>query len=185
MGEIYRSTESNVIKDAAGGKAINKRYGPHRALVFISHRQTDAAAAGAVAKVLIEVADVDVYLEAFDPKLSTSGNPNTVVSVIDFGLNACTHLVAVVSDNTRGSWWVPYEIGVARNRPVPCAVLPLSNVKDLPEYMRTVDVVKDTYELVGWTKKLPNRYIYKSVNPAEFAIPGLPSFRTDQIIYRD
>lgn len=139
----------------------------------------------AIARALIEIADVDVFLDAFNPALSASGTPEQVTGIIDFGLNACTHLLAVISDNTRGSWWVPYEVGVARNRPMPCGLILFENVKDLPEYLQTVSNVQDVNGLINWAKgTLPQVRVHKSVNPSDITVPGLPNFRRDGVVFR-
>ncbi|WP_082505269.1 toll/interleukin-1 receptor domain-containing protein [Deinococcus sp. Leaf326] len=176
-----------ATKSAQGGKAYyeSRRYNSRQSLIFISHRQNDGEVARKLAHFLVDFADVDVYMEAFNPTLASSGNPQAVVDVIDFGLNACTHLIAIISDNTRGSWWVPYEIGIARNRPVPCAVMPLTNVLDLPEYMKTVEVVRDTNNLVLWTKRLFTTRVAKSVSPNSIDIPNFPTYRQTPIVFRD
>lgn len=184
---IYSTENLTFTKSAEGGQRFRNlhSYGGNKALVFVSHRQADTQAAWAIARALIEIADVDVFLDAFNPALSTSGNPEKVTGVIDFGLSACTHLLAVVSDNTRGSWWVPYEFGVARNRPVPCGLTLLQNVKDLPEYLQTAHTVQDVYGLVNWAKTtLPQVRVHKSVNPSDITVPGLPQFRREGVVFR-
>ena len=90
----------------------------------------------------------------------------------------------MVSDNTRGSRWVPYEVGVASNRPVPCGLTLLEHVKDLPEYLRTAHSVQDVHGLNNWAKgTLPQIRVSKSVSPADFRIPGLPQFRQEGVTY--
>ena len=184
MASILDDRTLTFKKSAESGRLfrMERRYDPNKALVFVSHRQADAHAARAVAQVLVEVADVDVYLDAFNTALAASGDPAAVTDVIDFGLNVCTHLLAVVSDNTRGSWWVPYQVGVARNRPVPCGFTLLETVQDLPEYLRTADIVQDADELVRWAKgNLPNQRVNKSLSPTGVSVPGLPTFRRERV----
>lgn len=185
-GTIYSTENLNFTRSAEGGQNFRsaRSYGANNALVFVSHRQADAQAAWAIARALIDIADVDVFLAAFNPALSASGNPEHVTGVIDFGLNACTHLLAVVSDNTRGSWWVPYEVGVARNRPVRCGLTLLERVKDLPEYLQTVDTVQDVDGLIRWAKTaLPHVRSYKNVRPFDYTIPGLPQYRREGVTF--
>lgn len=186
-GTIYSTENLTVATGGAAGRVFrsSRSYGGDKALVFVSHRQADTQAAWAIARALIDIADVDVFVDAFNPTLSASGNPTQVTGVIDFGLNACTHLLAVVSDNTRGSWWVPYEVGVARNRPVPCGLTLLETVKDLPEYLQTAHTVQDVHGLISWAKgALPQVWVSKSVSPTDFRIPGLPQFRREGVTFR-
>lgn len=188
VGTLYTLENLTFAKSSEGGRLFrtSRPYGSPTALVFISHRQTDARSAYAIARTLIDVAEVDVFLAAFDPSLGASGMPEQVTGVIDFGLNACTHLLAVISDNTRGSWWVPYEVGVARNRPVPCGLTLLSTVKDLPEYLRATPIVQDVTGLITWAnRQLPHGRLHKGVSPLDFTVPDLPTHRQERIVFTD
>lgn len=183
-GRIIRGEGlEGVLKSASGGQAIKSAwgYGSEKALVFISHRQADAVTALAIAYALMEIANVDIYLDSFNPELARAGSADEVTGVIDCGLNACTHLLAVISNKTRGSWWVPYEIGIAKFRPVPRALVLLEEVRELPEYLRSTDVLKDKIEISNWAKNLPGRIVAKSVST--FEIPGIPYARTSEPVY--
>lgn len=53
----------------------------------------------------------------------------------------CTHLLALVTDNTKGSWWVPFEVGVARR--APRAISTFTNLlRGLPEYLTEWPVLR-------------------------------------------
>jgi hypothetical protein len=43
--------------------------------------------------------------------------------------------MAVVSTNTKGSWWVPWEIGIATEKDYPIATYAGDNIT-LPEYLK-------------------------------------------------
>lgn len=47
----------------------------------------------------------------------------------------CSHLIAVVSENTEGSWWVPFEIGEATIIDNRIATFQVGYVT-LPEYLK-------------------------------------------------
>ncbi|GGB80643.1 hypothetical protein GCM10008019_41140 [Deinococcus soli (ex Cha et al. 2016)] len=161
----------NYTRDAAGGR-LYKSANAFKDLVFISHRQSDAKTARELAFFLRSVG-VDVYIEALAP--ISNRDPSVVTDVIDFGLNACSHLIAIISNNTRGSWWVPYEIGIAKHRPVPYGLLVLDNVTQLPEYLANAPIIKDNYELINWTKNFKTRTMQKSAY--EIDIQSLPRLR--------
>jgi hypothetical protein len=68
------------------------------------------------------------------------------------GLANCTHLLALISTATRGSWWVPYEIGSVRGRSKQLAFFVHKEVRDLPDYL-----------VYGWAKEVSSkRYLTES-----------------------
>lgn len=51
-------------------------------------------------------------------------------------LSECTHLTAVISNNTKFSWWVPFEIGLATEKDFPIStVVSYTNRDQLPDYL--------------------------------------------------
>jgi hypothetical protein len=100
--------------------------------VFLSHRQSDSIRAFAVYLRLI-ANGIPAYLDEVDPPLE--GDPERLTQRLREALYRCTHLLAVVSKATRGSWWVPFEIGLATERAYPIATYLLEDV-DTPEYLR-------------------------------------------------
>ena len=87
--------------------------------LFVSHRQTDAKAALRIAY-LACTAGFNYWLDILDPKLaalgaSGAGTPYQLAiataAVIEMALLNCTHVIAVITDNTPGTLWVPYEYG--------------------------------------------------------------------------
>lgn len=83
------------------------------AKVFISHKQEDAKIAGEIAA-YVKIKGLDVYLDVIDTQLGRDG-PD-LADYIRKRLDECTQLLAVLSANTRVSWWVPWEIGVATEK---------------------------------------------------------------------
>lgn len=79
--------------------------------VFVSHRTADDAKAQALAHRLFTKHNIKCYLDHFDPVASTT---REITTLIVGRINICTHLMALVTNATVGSWWVPFEIGVAR-----------------------------------------------------------------------
>ena len=91
----------------------------HPKRVFISHRQADYLEAKKAAKMLTG-RKINVWLDIYDPTLqilgSGPGKPTLVRSlaialIIEMALINCTHVLALLTQNTRGSMWVPYEYG--------------------------------------------------------------------------
>ncbi|MFJ2687949.1 toll/interleukin-1 receptor domain-containing protein [Pseudomonas sp. NPDC087342] len=77
--------------------------------VFISYRHVDRPQAIAINNRLIQ-ANIKTYLDVLDPESQTTDD---ITGVITRNISDCTHLLAVVSESTALSWWVPFEIGEA------------------------------------------------------------------------
>ncbi|MGE8152304.1 toll/interleukin-1 receptor domain-containing protein [Pseudomonas vancouverensis] len=77
--------------------------------VFISYRHMDRAHAIHINTRLMQ-ANIRTYLDVLDPESQTTED---ITGVITRNISECTHLLAVVSERTAQSWWVPFEIGEA------------------------------------------------------------------------
>lgn len=77
--------------------------------VFISYRHSDRPHAIAINNRL-KLANIKTYLDVLDPESQTTDD---ITGVITRNITECTHLLAVVSERTAHSWWVPFEIGEA------------------------------------------------------------------------
>ncbi|MGH8387088.1 MAG: toll/interleukin-1 receptor domain-containing protein [Pseudomonas sp.] len=77
--------------------------------VFISYRHMDRAHAVHINTRLMQ-ANIKTYLDVLDAESQTTDD---ITGVITRNISECTHLLAVVSDKTASSWWVPFEIGEA------------------------------------------------------------------------
>lgn len=133
--------------------ALHKSASIYRPCVFISHRKTDKIVARKIMNFL-HTMELDTYFDQNDTRLQTvhaAGNEEAVASCIEDGLNHCTHLLGIISVNTAGSWWVPYEIGSARGRKKPIAHLMLRGVDSYPEFIKLGRVLIDQYDLEKWT----------------------------------
>ena len=99
--------------------------------VFISHKKEDQDIAIELGKYLTEQLDVDIYLDLFDSELreavSVENDAKIVASVIN-GLKLSQVLLCIITDKTRLSWWVPYEIGMADNAGVKIATVYKGNI---------------------------------------------------------
>ena len=79
------------------------------------------------------------------------------------GLANCTHLLAFISTATRGSWWVPYEIGSVRGRSKQLAFFVHKEVRDLPDYLVFGKKILDQPDFYGWAKEVSSkRYLTES-----------------------
>lgn len=110
--------------------------------IFLSHQQTDSTLALKIQGHLKNNHDIDCYLDVIDPKFD---NGEDIAAHVRKELDKCTQLLAVVSDATKASWWVPWEIGVATEKDFPLATFG-GNV-ELPEYLKKWPYLKSTSDL--------------------------------------
>ena len=120
--------------------------------VFISHRTLDDSIAEDVRYRLENIH----HIECWTDDVNAQEDPNTITEQILVGINKCTHLIGVITDNTVGSWWVPYEIGVAQQALHPVASYSNKYTWQLPEYLRKWPVLKTDSDIDEFAR------IYKS-----------------------
>lgn len=101
--------------------------------VFISHQKTDSSLAERVAH-RIKYNGFDTYLDTLDDALVRDG-PELANHLLR-KLATCDQLIAVVSTETRNSWWVPWEIGVGSEKGLRMATYSYDFI-DLPSYLKT------------------------------------------------
>jgi hypothetical protein len=112
--------------------------------VFISHQRADSTLAGNVALRLRTYHQIDCYLDLIDPEASKTGDK--LGEHLREQLGLCTQLLAVVSQNTKTSWWVPWEIGISTEKDQPIATYAGDNTT-LPEYLRKWPYLRTHAEL--------------------------------------
>jgi len=78
--------------------------------VFISHSTRDDLIATLV-RLALHTRGVSSYADHFD---SAAGSTRHITRLLVRRINDCTHLLAIITRATITSWWVPFEIGVAR-----------------------------------------------------------------------
>lgn len=125
--------------------------------VFISHKKEDEATAKAIGDYLMQQVGVDIYLDLYDIELKEAvsvDNDKKIVESIKKGIGTSSHLLCLVSDKTRLSWWVPYEVGVAGEHGKQIATLKLRGVEDIPSFLKTEKVLKSIQEFFDYTKTL-------------------------------
>jgi hypothetical protein len=81
--------------------------------VFISHKNTDSLLASRVAQ-RVRLNGIDTYLDVIDDALVKDG-PDLADLLLD-RMSKCDQLIAVLSESTKTSWWVPWEIGVGSEK---------------------------------------------------------------------
>ena len=133
--------------------------------VFISHKQEDSALAISVKNAFTQYG-ITSYLDLLDSKISGDGKELT--EHIKENLNSCTDIIVVMSEETKKSWWVPFEIGMAAQVDMPTASFLKSEV-ELPDYLSywpRLKTVSDIGKYITIRKitemTFQDRYIYHS-----------------------
>ena len=124
--------------------------------IFISHKYEDLDAAREVADYIMDYG-IDVYLDDCDLKLQKAvdaHNSEGIVSCIENGLNRSTHILVLVTENTRMSWWVPYETGYAKKGEKGIASLLLKKADGFPDYLKIETTLKGFEDLTKFLDTL-------------------------------
>ncbi|WP_369682551.1 toll/interleukin-1 receptor domain-containing protein [Asticcacaulis taihuensis] len=112
--------------------------------VFISHQNADSILAQQISNRLRSIHGIESYLDIIDPDIRLSGDD--LGSYVRLQLSKCTQLLAVVSANTKSSWWVPWEIGLATEKEQPIATF-AGGFTQLPEYLKKWPYLQSDYDL--------------------------------------
>lgn len=125
--------------------------------IFISHKHEDEVAAKKIADYIMNIAKIDVYLDKNDSGLQHAveiGNDKGIVSAIEKGITVSSHLLCLVSEHTKNSWWVPYEIGYAKKASKNINSLILKNNKEIPSFLTIENIIYGTKSLNDFLKKI-------------------------------
>jgi hypothetical protein len=106
--------------------------------VFISHRTVDDDEAMKVYNRLTKIHGIQCWMD----DTNANSPPATITREILENINRCTHLLGIITTNTRGSWWVPYEIGVAEQSERAISTYSFLLDSELPEYLWHWPVLK-------------------------------------------
>ena len=126
--------------------------------VFISHKGEDTDIAELVGDVLYSIG-IYGYLDRWDPNVD--GDSSELEMHIRDVIRDTPSILAVVTENTSMSWWVPFELGVARETNSQIATYLVTNgasdnVVFLPSYLRTWPILAAVSELKAWAMALAN-----------------------------
>ena len=165
--------------------------------VFISHRSLDKPLAAAVAAALDQIG-IHYWFDREDEDtrraaaLGMAGD-QALVHAIERGVQHSTHLLGLLSAETRGSWWVPYEIGFSRSAGRSVQFLVLESIRDmagLPEYVRLVANYWSIDELIRWAASLSAGHLQvaapsvraETIDELTSFVPELPPLSTTRLL---
>ena len=113
---------------------------------FISHKKEDESIALKIAHELL-ILRIPYYLDALDSSIVKNGKELT--DHIKNKLNDCTEILVVISDKTKYSQWVPFEVGMAAQRDFPTATFLQKDIQ-LPEFLEYWPRLKNTNDLIEY-----------------------------------
>lgn len=130
--------------------------------LFVSHRQIDDVRARQIAK-LARTVGFQTWLDAEDAVLSAIPDGKTIsekdriklAGYIETALLNSTHVIAVITKDTTGSKWVPYEYGrikdrLLNSRRAGCWIHPALGPNDLGEYLLLGVRTDNDSEIAQW-----------------------------------
>lgn len=122
--------------------------------IFISHTTPDNRLARNIYNRL-NYHGIECYIDDLDNELKKRrGNMSLTPFLVD-RLEACDTLLAVVTENTKSSWWVPFEIGTARQ--MPRVITSYTNYfyydKNLPEYLLEWPLLRTENDIDVFSRK--------------------------------
>lgn len=116
--------------------------------IFISHKQEDKLEARKVQQTL-NSCNVSAYLDLLDDDISGDGEKLT--QHIRKKISECSDVIVILSENTKKSWWVPFEIGMATEKDMPIANYLVSSII-LPDYLEYWPRLKNSNDVEKYVK---------------------------------
>lgn len=112
--------------------------------VFISHKREDLELAKKIVNQL-NLLKVPCYLDELDHYIYDSDKDLT--SHIKSKMHDCTDLLVLMTNKTKDSWWVPFEIGMAADRNYP-TITYRNTLEKLPDYLSFWPQITNLNELI-------------------------------------
>lgn len=118
--------------------------------VFISHKSEDMELADECANILKEKG-FDIYLDKYDPYINESQDR---AKRIESKIDSSTDLLVIITENTKSSWWVPFEIGLSTAHDIRIASLVCKNAPELPSFIRKWPIIDTVQKWEIYLKQL-------------------------------
>jgi MTH538 TIR-like domain (DUF1863) len=125
--------------------------------IFLSHISVDKSSAIEIGNYITKRGDIDIYLDMSDEELQnavSANDPAGVTQFIERGLSYSTHIMCLVSADTVRSWWVPYELGFAKNAGKYLSTLKLKGEIALPAYLQISEIIPGTKTLNAYLTRV-------------------------------
>lgn len=124
---------------------------------FISHKQEDSITALQIKNELQRLG-IQAYLDLLDSTVTSNGREMT--EHIKKKINDCTDIIVIISERTRASQWVPFEVGIAAQRDLPTATFLQASVvlPEFLEYWPRLKYVSDIHKYVTAKQQVDREY---------------------------
>ncbi|MEI7733372.1 MAG: toll/interleukin-1 receptor domain-containing protein [Verrucomicrobiota bacterium] len=125
--------------------------------IFLSHRRGDKERVKEFGE-YIKKAGINIYLDVEDQELQAAveeGDDAKITEFIEQGIRYSTDLMIFLSESTRKSWWVPYEIGFgkAAGKVLSCVKLRDVKISDLA-YLKIVQCLRTPKEMDAYLEEV-------------------------------
>ena len=156
-----RNTHQHFVEEPAPTGASTITYSTYD--VFISHKGDDMRIAETVGDAL-QHSGLSGYLDRWDP--AVEGDSPELEIYLRRIIRETKTILAIVTENTPLSWWVPFEIGVARETDSQIATFieinRFSAVKiELPSYLKKWPILASTTSLQIWARRLAGASVFE------------------------
>ncbi|HDR7355151.1 TPA: toll/interleukin-1 receptor domain-containing protein [Bacillus wiedmannii] len=124
--------------------------------VFLSHITSNKEAVIKIGEYITN-AGIYIYLDIYDDELQrevANGDDHAITKCIEKGIDNSTDMLCIVSEETKNSWWVPYEIGYGKKCNNSVATLLLKDVTNIPSYLKISNLLKGTKSLNNYLQSL-------------------------------
>jgi hypothetical protein len=146
---LNESAVDSLLKRAAS-------LAPQSTCIFLSHKSEDKEAVKKIGE-HIRSKDLDIYLDVDDPNLQAAVRNNEHVAItkfIELGIRSCTHLMTLISEETKRSWWVPYEVGFGKSAKKAISTLKLKTVRYVPSFLQITTLLEDATHLDAYLMRI-------------------------------
>ncbi|HEY5823005.1 MAG TPA: toll/interleukin-1 receptor domain-containing protein [Cyclobacteriaceae bacterium] len=161
---VNEPTPQNLYTLQMEGFQLREEFPVNCQRIFISHQQSDINYAERIAYLAYQQ-HCQYWLDAHDPLLHyANGLPIQppqksilIAGIIEIALINCTQVLAVMSPNSAGSKWIPYEYGrIAHIGIDDASAWQHPNLIDPPEYMCLRPIHHCRVDIDNWLGNQPN-----------------------------
>ncbi len=137
--------------------------------LFVSHRRDDEKEALRVAKIATDLG-YDIFLDVLDHKLQQMTDSHLIANRIEIALLNSTHVIALITPNTEGSMWVPYEYGRVKEYQVVSSAAGCWIHPDLPHPYNKAEYLQ--LGVMNYSEQEIKRWLRKELRPYQPVFPG-------------
>ncbi|MCL2129370.1 MAG: toll/interleukin-1 receptor domain-containing protein [Treponema sp.] len=149
--------------------------------VFISHKSNDIDVAEKHAKDLRNLG-FNIYFDKYDPNINSSKDK---AKYIQNKIQESTDLLVIITENTKYSWWVPFEIGVSTVLDVRIASIVYENSPSLPSFIKKWPIIdtEKKYNIYLNELQRSNRQLLKCFSSGQESLRENYSIRVSDIFH--